>query len=278
MKLIIDSGSTKTAWTSITNQNVVTTIQSEGINPYLQESSTIVQAIQQTFQNDCNLVDTVYFYGTGVTAGSTSKIEQSFKLACPNLQLIESHSDIVAAARALCKRERGIACILGTGSNSCVYDGKHVTKNIGGFGYLLGDEGSGAILGRQLLSDFLYRDMPELIYQQLQTAYQLNTDFIYENVYRKPFPNRFLASFAPFLRDYLQEAYVQELIESHFKQFFVKKITCYEQFHSYPIHFTGSVAYFFKEMLYKVAPYFDIQLGIVLQEPMEGLIEYHLNI
>jgi len=277
MKLLIDSGSTKTTWTCISQNEVLKTAHTEGINPYLQDVSTITQTIQQALQLDCPFVERVYFYGTGVTVESAAKIEQSFRQTCANLQFIESHSDIVAAARALCKNQRGIAGIIGTGSNSCVYDGNKVIANIGGFGYLLGDEGSGAILGKQLLSDFLYQDMPRTIYQQLIDIYQLNTDVIYENVYRKPFPNRYLASFALFLRNNLQDAYIQELIEFHFKQFFVKKITCYQQFYDYPLHFTGSVAYFFKTILERVAPYFDVSIGVVLQEPMEGLIDYHLN-
>lgn len=277
MKLLVDSGSTKAAWAFLKDGKVLSQLVSKGINPYQQEAITIQEQLQHLLEEKAKLVREVFFYGSGVTQSSKSKVESAFKTICPQLIHIEAQSDIVAAARALCQHEAGIACILGTGSNSCLYDGKEILANIGGFGFILGDDGSGAVLGKQLLSDFLHRKMPSDIQQKLQEEYELIEGDILEKVYRLPYPNRFLAGFSPFLLKYANNDYIHHLIVAEFRRFFLRKILDYPNARIYRIHFTGSIAFHFKDKLFLIAQELGFKIGKVEKAPMDGLIHYHLN-
>jgi N-acetylglucosamine kinase-like BadF-type ATPase len=277
MKLLVDSGSTKAAWAFLKEGKVITQLTTKGINPYQQEVITIQDQVRHILEEKAKLVKEVFFYGSGITPSSKHKIESTFHIVCPQLIHIEVQSDIVAAARSLCQHEAGIACILGTGSNSCLYNGEEIVANIGGFGFILGDDGSGAVLGKQLLSDFLHHKMPSDLHQKLQQEYELTAGDILEKVYRAPYPNRFLASFSPFLLKYANYEYIHCLISSEFRHFFLRKVLDYPNAATHKIHFTGSIAFHFKDKLFSVTQELGLQLGSIEKAPMDGLIHYHLS-
>lgn len=278
MILIADSGSTKTTWALIdTNAQLAAMYHTTGINPYQQDEVSVTKQLSKEFQLTQEKIQQVYYYGTGATSESSKRLKNSLSEVFKNAYYIDIQGDISAAAYALCGQEAGIACILGTGSNSCLYDGEKVTSNIGGFGFILGDEGSGGVLGKQLMSDYLHKKIPKQLSRLLQDKYNLSPNLILDKVYRQSYPNRFLASFAPFLYQNLQENYIETLVKTHFQLFFDRKVLCYEQAIQFPIHFTGSIAHYFQQQLKEVAGNKNLQIGNIVQSPMEGLIRYHQN-
>jgi N-acetylglucosamine kinase-like BadF-type ATPase len=189
--------------------------------------------------------------------------------------LIETKIDLLAAARAVCGHNKGIACILGTGSNSCYYDGKKIVKNSPGLGYVLGDEGSGAYLGKKVIQHFLYNTFDEELLLHFKKQFNTNITEILENVYTKPQPNRYLASFTIFLAENRGHYMVENIIEDGFNDFFFTHLYKYRESWLYPISFVGSVAYGFKDVLKMLCGTYELELGKILKQPMDGLIEYH---
>jgi N-acetylglucosamine kinase-like BadF-type ATPase len=187
---------------------------------------------------------------------------------------VEVNTDMLAAARGLCGHAPGIACIMGTGSNSCYYDGKDIVSNISPLGFILGDEGSGACLGKLLVGDILKNQMTPELKEKFLTQFNLTSADIIDRVYRKPFPNRFLASLSPFLAQNLHEPCVRTLVLDSFKAFLKRNVMQYDYRHS-KVHFIGSVAFHYEEVLAEAAQEMGIQLGTILKSPMEGLIKYH---
>ena len=185
--------------------------------------------------------------------------------------------DLLAAARALCGKEKGIACILGTGSNSCYYDGEKIVDNVSPLGYILGDEGSGAVLGKLLVGDVLKNQLPKELCDKFLKEYDLDRMKIIEAVYKKPAANRFLASLSPFLNKNIEEPSIHRLVLNAFKAFFVRNIENYENYKSMPVSFVGSVAYYYRDVLAEAAKALDITIGVVIKSPMEGLLKYHSN-
>jgi len=276
MILIADSGSTKTTWALIdTNAQLNAIYHTSGINPYQQDEKSIIIQLAKELQFSQEVIQQVYYYGAGATSASSKRLEHSLGNIFKNAYFIGIQSDISAAAHALCEQNAGIACILGTGSNSCLYNGKRITNNIGGFGFILGDEGSGGVLGRQLMGDYLHKNMPKHLWQKLQDDYKLSPNLILDKVYRQSYPNRFLAGFAPFLHQNLQESYIKTLVKTQFQLFFDKKVLCYKPSNQLPIHFTGSIAYYFKQILEEIAANKHLKIGNIVQTPINGLIRYH---
>ena len=188
---------------------------------------------------------------------------------------IEVHSDLLASARALCGNEPGIACILGTGSNSCYYDGKEIVDNVSPLGYILGDEGSGAVLGKLLVGDVLKKQLPEPLCEKFLKEYDLDRLEIIRRVYREPFANRFLASLSPFLAKNIEEPAVHRLVLNAFKAFFVRNNTNYKNYKSLKVNFVGSIAMYYRSVLEEAAASVDCTIGTIIKSPMEGLILYH---
>ena len=176
--------------------------------------------------------------------------------------------------RGLFKCEAGIACILGTGSNSCFYDGKIIAKNVKAGGYILGDEGSGAVMGKHFLSDVLKGLAPKDITNDFYDKFRINANEVMESVYNRPFPNRFLATVSYFLADYLNEDYVYNLITSNLRSFFTRNV-CQYDYQNYPVRFVGSLAYHYADLLREIAKEFVINLQVIEETPINGLIEYH---
>ncbi len=276
MILIADSGSTKTQWCLAEGRRVICRLRTPGTNPYFQTQAEMRQIIGEKVYPHLAAyrVEAVFFYGAGCASAEKNRlVEQALAEFFP--VPIEVDSDLCGAARALCGTQPGIACILGTGSNSCLYDGKRITEHIPPLGFILGDEGSGAMLGRRLAGDCLKRQLPAHLCEEWMRRYELTPETVLEKVYKQPFPNRFLASLTPFLLEHLAEPAVYSLVYDSFRAFFTRNVMAYTGYAGYPVHFTGSIAYYYRDVLQAAAAELGLKPGKIEQEPMDGLIAYH---
>ena len=275
--LLADSGSTKTHWRLLAeagSQDYFT----QGINPYYQSEESILQTLRQELLpqiGDIPLAE-IYFYGAGCSLPDKQNIvHKALQNIWPSSQLAISH-DMLAAARAACLREEGIACILGTGANACYYDGQEIALQVENFGFWLGDEGSGGHIGKALLQAFLHKQMPEQLQKAFVEAFPaLDTAYILEKAYRQPFPNRFFASFAPFIVQHLEIPFCRNLVAQSFRDFLYLYVAQIPQHHRLPIHFVGSVASVFEAILKEVLTEAKMKAGFIFKSPMERLTLYH---
>lgn len=276
IKLIADSGATKAEW-SLVNGGKVKTINTQGISPYFlgteQIRDLLLKELSPKLKNV--QVDEIYYYGTGCANPDNVKlIKKALKQVFPDAYMEVTH-DLMAAARALCGPDKGIACILGTGSNSCYYNGKKIMRNSPGLGYVLGDEGSGAYLGRKVLQYYLYGTFDDELRGRFDLTYMTNATEILENVYKKPLPNRYLAGFTYFLAENRGHYMIENIIEDGLNDFFFTHLCKYRETWKLPVNFAGSVAYGFRDVLAQLCQSYEFELGKVLQKPMSGLIAYH---
>lgn len=279
MILIADSGSTKTDWALISSADKSPIrINTAGINPYFQNVEDIIAIIEKAFGTvDITEIDPIYFYGAGCSDPEKCKIvERALNAYFKDSKVIIEH-DMLGAARALCGRKPGIAAIIGTGSNSCYYSGSEITEHIRSLGFILGDEGSGAYLGKKLITDYLNGDLPFELRKLLNSTYTVNHNIVLDHIYKKPNPNRYLGSFAPFLLDHQTHPYIKNLLTSSFDDFFIKHIRKYTLHLSVPVHIVGSIGFHFQDTIREVALSHQVSTGTVLRSPMEGLISYHLT-
>lgn len=276
MMLIADSGSTKTDWCVILDNTPIKRIGTKGLNPFFQSEEEIQQELTHSLlpQLPEGTIDSVYFYGAGCTPEKAPTLWRAIADSLPIVGNIKAYSDMLAAARGLCGREAGITCILGTGSNSCFYDGKEIVNHISPLGFILGDEGSGAVLGKLLVGDILKNQLSPAIKEAFLKQFDLTVPEIIDRVYRQPFPNRFLASLSPFIAQHLEEPGIRQLVLGSFIAFLRRNVMQYD-YTQYPAHFIGSVAHCYKEILQEAAQETGIRIGKILQSPMEGLIQYH---
>ena len=272
MLLIADSGSTKTTW-RLVDQNISAT--TGGINPFQLSLEAIVQLLETEFTLPRSGITKICFYGAGCAFPDKNKIVEDALTSYFGKCEIQVNSDLLAAARSLCGRRQGIACIMGTGSNSCYYNGQEIVQNVSPLGYVLGDEGSGNALGRKLLSDILKKQLPEAICKIFSDTYPVTTGEILDHVYRKSFPNRYLAQYAQFVSANMNYPEMQTLAKNCFREFFSRNVMQYEKSRQLPVHFTGSVAFHFAEIITEVAAEFGLTAGNIVKEPMEGLVKYH---
>ncbi len=276
MILIADSGSSKTDWLLI-NGNNNTFINTTGINPYYMSHETIKDALNRELAPHVpvNDIKSIHFYGSGCsTTSKCDKIKNILSVMFPNAVIEVSH-DMLAAARSLFINKPGIACILGTGSNSCVYDGGKITRQMVSLGYFFGDEGSGTHLGKLLITDYLKGEMPEHISEMLTKEYNLSLEFILDNIYNQSFPNRFLASFSKFIELNIADHYIQNLVATSLREFFKVGVMKFTDYKSMNVSFVGSIAYFFQDILLKVAAENSITVSKIQRSAIEGLKEYH---
>jgi N-acetylglucosamine kinase-like BadF-type ATPase len=201
-------------------------------------------------------------------------IEHAFEKVFTNADFYIEH-DLLGAARSSCGNSEGIACILGTGSNSCFYDGKLVTDHIFSLGYFFGDEGSGAYMGKQLLTSYLHNELPEDLMKTFQAGHNLSNENILDAVYNKPAPSRFLASFSTFISDNRNHPFINELIRNNFRNFYKYQVACYPRHKEVPVNFVGSVAYHYQDILHEIGEEFGITIGKVIQAPIDGLVDFH---
>jgi N-acetylglucosamine kinase-like BadF-type ATPase len=218
----------------------------------------------------------IYYYGTGCNNPENVKhIKKALKEVFHGVNKVLVDSDLMGAARALCGHEKGIACILGTGSNSCYFNGKRIVKNSPGLGFILGDEGSGAYLGRKVLQHFLYNTFDEELMEKFNMKYKTNKLEIFDQVYRQPLPNKYMASFALFLTENRGHYMIENIIEDSLNDFFYTHLYKYRESWLYSVHFTGGVSYAFKDVIKNLCNTYELSLGKILKNPMEGLIEFH---
>lgn len=277
MILIADSGSTKTDWCVVEKGELIQQIFTKGTNPFFQTEEEIGNEIGNVLlpQLKTPELDAVYFYGAG--CAFPDKIDMVRRAICLHLKVkgeVEVSTDMLAAARGLCGHEAGIACIMGTGSNSCYYDGEKIIENVSPLGFILGDEGSGAVLGKLLVGNILKNQFTPELKEKFLSQFNLTAGEIIDRVYRKPFPNRFLASLSPFIAQNLQEPCVRQMVLGSFKDFFKRNVMQYDYSHN-KVHFIGSVAHYYRDVLEEAANEMGIQMGTILQSPMKGLIAYH---
>ena len=276
VKLIADSGATKAEWSLLTNGKQKT-ILTQGISPYFLNKDQVVDVLLNELKPDLQniRVDEVYYYGTGCANPDNAKLmKKAIKQVFPEANIDVNH-DLLAAARALCGIEKGIACILGTGSNSCYYNGKRIVSNSPGLGYVLGDEGSGAYLGKKVLQYYLYNTFDDELKGRFDVTYLTNKAEILENVYKNPLPNRYLAGFVMFLAENRGHYMIENIIEDCLNDFFFTHLCKYKETWTLPVNFVGSVAFGFKDVLEELCNSYELELGKILKKPMSGLIEYH---
>lgn len=276
MILIADSGSTKTDWVLHNNGTIVTRVKTQGLNPALQSSKEIYEILNNELSGkiDTNAPAKIFFYGAGCAYDNAIKRMRDALEKFFATRDIEINSDLLAAARALCGHEEGIACILGTGSNSCLFDGKAIIENTPSLGYVLGDEGSGAFLGRHLVSDCLKKQLSPALCRKFFTKYNLTIADILERVYHEPLPNRYLASFTPFLAENRKDTEIHALLIHCFTRFFQRNTMVYRR-SWLPIHIVGGIGLAFANELKETAESLGLSIGNIVESPMNGLIEYH---
>lgn len=277
MNLIADSGSTKTAWCLSCSNQVIKRFETAGINPFFQTEEDITTQLREMLlpQIVGNDVENVYFYGAGCADPAKNKALEELLKSVVGAKESFVASDMLGAARGLLGSGSGIACILGTGANSGVYDGEKLVKGVYAGGYILGDEGSGGVLGKLLISDWVKKQMPQDVYDALTEEYGLTYLGVVDRVYKQPFPNRWLAQFTKFMSVHRDNVYIHDLLVGAFKAFFNRNIKQYEEWQVLEVGFVGSIAYYFSTELTEAADACGIKLGKIMQNPIEGLIEYH---
>jgi glucosamine kinase len=277
MILIADSGSTKTDWRLISDIGAEKEIHTAGINPHYLRTNQIYSIISEGVlpQLHQQAPTHIYYYGAGCSSPDWNRVvEDALHQAFPASEVYVDH-DLLAAARALCGNQPGIACILGTGSNSCQYDGEKISDSIPSLGFLMGDEGSGAYLGKMLIRAYLYRELPYTLVQALKHQYNLSKEVVLDSVYNAEMPGTYLATFARFIHENRAHPVIHDLIFRNFELFFRRHLSKYEGFNTLPISFVGSIAFHFTDVLQEVAEKFNARVGIISKSPCEGLIGYH---
>jgi glucosamine kinase len=277
MIIICDSGSTKTDWRLLLNDSSIEQIKTLGFSPRFQTSeeiySEVVDKVSPLIKEE---VSEVYYYGSGCSTESAIKIvEDAMEKAFPASKVFVGE-DMLAAARALCGHEPGIACILGTGSNSCLFDGEKIIDAMPNLGFILGDEGSAGYMGKKLIQDYIHEVMPAHLIEKFKKRYNnLTRDEVVDSVYNMPMPSRYMASFTKFLFDNLSDPYAYKLVYDSFVDFFDKTVCKYDSYQNLKVHFVGSVAFYYNSVLRQVANDKGVTLKNILESPIAGLTLYH---
>ncbi len=276
MILIADSGSTKTNWCLAENGQAVRSIATQGINPFHQDFDTISDIVASELLPHMNGASpvAVFFYGSGCRASKTEDMKRLLAMAFPTATTVEAHGDLLAAARAVCGRSMGVAAILGTGANSCLYDGHAIVMNTPPMGYILGDEGSGAVLGRLFVNALFKGFLPKAVADGFLADTGLTLDSLIERVYREPLANRFLASLSPHILKRADFKEVHDIIVGNLRSFFRRNVAIYGH-NDLPVGAVGSIAYHYAPFLTEAAAAEGYTIGKIMQSPMDGLVEYH---
>lgn len=277
MILIADSGSTKTDWRLMKGEQEISRVKTKGFNPYYQALDEMITEIESELVPilDPSAVSTIHFYGAGCsTPERQMKIKRALSPYFANTELFVQ-SDLIGAAKALSGDQPGLVCILGTGSGSCLYDGVNIDKNIPSLGFVLGDEGSGAWLGKKMVTDYLRGHMPKKSIETINQKLKIDKEIILEHVNHKPMPSRYLAGFARFISENADQTYFYQLLFDSFTSFAKNYIIRYNNYEKYKCHFVGSVAFHNQEILQQVARYIGFNIGNIIKSPIDGLTTYH---
>jgi glucosamine kinase len=276
MILIADSGSTKTNWCLVNRDKKKDFFNTEGYNPYYVDSDYIVSSLQNcvSLELSAAVIKEVHFYGAGCVSSKSAVVqlalEKLFHRANVRVEL-----DLLASARALLGNIPGFVAILGTGSNTCLYDGQEVAMNIDSLGFLMGDEGSGADLGKRLLSDYMRGYLPKALEVEFIKTYQLSPDQVMDRIYGQPLANRFCAGFSTFLSSHIKHPYAAELVKDAFCRFFSNLVSRYPDYTEYSFNCIGSVGFAFKDILMEVAADYDMETGRIIKSPIDSLVDFH---
>lgn len=280
MMLIADGGSTKSNWCLINeNESQHRYFNTEGYNPYFSDTITIIKSLESSLPEDLdkNSIKNVFYYGAGCSTNEKNKIvELAMQSVFKNAKIFIGH-DLLAAARALLANSPGFGAILGTGTNTCLYDGKKIIHNIDSLGYFLGDEGSGSFIGKRLLRDYMRGLLPDVLHANFVNTFGLSNEDILDALYNKPLPNRFLASFAKFVYDNNNLKYSRDIVLEGFTVFFQNLVSNYPDFRTYSFNCVGSVGYNFRDILKDVASEYGMKVGKIIRSPIDDLVQYHLN-
>ena len=278
MILIADCGSTKIDWCIVNNGKVEKQVFTMGMNAIMLTEEEMRSRIADELMPEISgySIEAVHFYGAGcISPEVCANVARAISANIPGAKSVNVHTDLLAAARALCGHSEGIACILGTGSNSCYYDGSEIRDNVSPLGYILGDEGSGAVLGKLLVGDVLKNQLPKDLCDKFLAEYDLDRLTIIRRVYKEPQGNRFLASVTPFLLANIERPEIHSLVLNSFKAFFVRNIQQYPGYRSLSVNFIGSIAYYNRDVLAEAAEACGCRIGTIIKSPMQGLIQYH---
>ena len=274
--LIADSGATKTAWCIVGGKKKIS-FTTSGISPYHMDQVTIESLLKKELpaHTKNTIFSSIHYYGTGCyTKPNANIVKRALQNIFQSNQINVTH-DLMGTAIALCGNTTGFACILGTGSNSCFFDGKKIVYNSPGLGYVLGDEGSGAYLGKMVLQHYLYHQFDKELMNHFDEEYQLTKEVILQKVYKEPNANRYIAQFAKFLSLHRGHYIIENIIEDALRDFFDKHLTRYKKHNLYPFHFVGGISFHFKDKIKELCNDYGIDLGKIIKQPMEGLVVYH---
>lgn len=277
IKLIADSGSTKTDWRLIQADGRIKQMKSAGLNPYFHTEASVRESLNQEVLPHLSgiNVDELYFYGAGCSAEKPKAfLADIFSTLFPQAK-IEVEEDLLAAVHSLLGNKKGIVAILGTGANACIAENGHVLHQLPSLGYILGDEGSGAYLGKELLRMHLLGKLPKDLSQRLEEKFALTRDGVIQQVYKEPFPNRYLASFAKWIFQNREHPFLRKLVKDAFCAFFENYVVIYPDYKSLTFNATGSIAFYFSALLKEAASAYDIHTGLITESPIAGLTLYH---
>tara|TARA_Y100001978_G_C23687713_1_gene432923 strand:- start:364 stop:1254 length:891 start_codon:yes stop_codon:yes gene_type:complete len=279
MKLIIESGSTKSDWVLVEKGIETNRYKTMGYNPFFHNETIIFNSINQNreIKRISKDVKEVFFYGAGCSSKElNSVVEKALRKVFCNAIISVDH-DLVACAFATYEGVPAISCILGTGSNSCMFDGENLVEAVPALGYILGDEGAGSYYGKKLLTDFLYGKLPKEINDDFVNEFNLTKADIFDSTYMKPHANVYLASFMRFISKHIENSYVDDMIKKGMKHFMENHVCCYENYQEMKVHFIGSMSSIFKNQLEHAAQELGIDVGLIIKQPVDRLVQYHIN-
>lgn len=279
MILIVDSGATTTEWVFLRNNEIVKRHLGPGFNPYYFKDENYLVKLEEEISNEIHFADveTIYFYGSGCSSETNcALVKSSLWESFPNAN-IHLHHDLYGAAVALCGKEAGIACILGTGSNSCLWNGEEILENVPSLGYLLGDEGSGTYLGKIILAEILIEAAPREISELFYERYDMDLSTILDKMYKEPNPNKFLSSISKFAYDHISNPWIKKMVERNFNDFIDKQVSKYTEFENHEISFVGSVAFGFQDILIEVLKSRNLIPGKFIKSPIDDLVKFHIG-
>lgn len=280
MIIIADGGSTKTNWCLLNKENKKIYFNTEGYNPYFVDTQGIIQSLRTTLPDNIDIsgIEHVSFYGAGCSNEDKKDVVAKALETIFNKARVYVGHDLLAAARALLGTEAGFAAILGTGTNSCLYDGHDITWNVDSLGYMLGDEGSGSFIGKRILRDYMRGSMPQEMAEAFDRTYGYSHDDILEHIYKKPLANRFMASFSKFVYDNNNvQPYARDVVKEAFTAFFRDLVSRYPNYKKFKFNCIGSVGYNFRDILIEVATEFEMEVGKIVRSPIDDLVQYHIN-
>lgn len=276
MILVADSGSSKIDWRLVETDGTIRQAQTPGFNPYYQPLDHLRNSIADVLKPMIERrVSRIFFYGTGVSSTRNQDMVRAVFLEYFPGATVEIEWDLLGAARALCGHEQGIACILGTGSNSCLYDGARITGQVANLGWILADEGSGTNLGKTLLVDYLRKKMPEELAEHFRKRFPFSREEFLEKVYQQEKPSTFLATFSKFIFQHLKEPYCYRLVYNAFSDFYENNVMKYEGYKEVKVHFVGSIAFYYSDLLRQVANDKGVTVKNILENPISGLALFH---